>query len=264
MPFPSPEFPFHPLPLSNVAIPKAPLTEASHAFLSTHTSQATVNHCLRSACFALLLIKRLPNFANLTNPLDTEAIVLSVLLHDMGWATTKSLVSNDTRFEVDGANIARTFLTDTDLDETAWDAHRLQLVWDAIALHTTPSIAVHKEAEVAAAHFGILADFLGPYFTPSGNGKLGAVISVEEYREIVRAFPREGLKDELIQIMCGLCREKPDTTFDNSVSEFGLEFGMDGKGAGKEEFKAEWEVKGHMMPMLLGGLDKCAVIDEES
>ena len=36
-----------------------------------------------------------------------------------------------------------------------------QLVWDAIALHTTRSIALHKEPEVAMTHSGIAVDAIG-------------------------------------------------------------------------------------------------------
>lgn len=36
--------------------------------------------------------------------------------------------------------------------------------------------------------------------------------------------------------MCGLCAWKPATTYDNFVGEYGVEYGLDGKGTGKEEF----------------------------
>ena len=272
-PFPTPESPFHPLPLSNITIPRTPLTEASHAFLLQHNSHITINHCLRSVCFALLLAQRMPNFASLTSPLDLEAVTISIMLHDMGWATSKDILDTTVRFEVDGANIARTFLTNhthkhphppSSPGHNPLDARRLQLIWDAIALHTTPSIAAHKEPEVAAAQFGIAADFSGPYFPPSESGELGGLISVDEYKEIVRAFPRDGgYRQEFVEIMCGLCRERPDTTYDNFVSEFGREFGTDGRGGGREGFRGEWERKGPVLPLLMAGLGRLVALDEE-
>jgi hypothetical protein len=36
--------------------------------------------------------------------------------------------------------------------------------------------------------------------------------------------------------MCGLCALKPGTTYDNFVGKYGAEYGLDGKGTGKEEF----------------------------
>lgn len=256
---PNPLSPFHPLPRSNITIPHTPLTEASHAFLRENTLPSTTNHCLRSVCFALLLLNRLPNLS--TTSIDTEVLVVSILLHDMGWATTEGIRSNDTRFEVDGANIARDFVRGH--RDTTWDRHQLQLLWDAIALHTTSSIAHHKEAEVKVAQMGIAADFFGPYFPP-GSTEPGGLISVEEYTEIVRAFPRAGFKGELIGIMCGLCRDKKETTFDNFVGEFGAEFGLDGKGGGKDEFAAEYEARRGVMPTLLANLDRIARWDGEA
>ena len=38
---------------------------------------------------------------------------------------------------------------------------QIQLVWDAIALHTTRSIALHKKPEVAMTHSGIAVDAIG-------------------------------------------------------------------------------------------------------
>lgn len=135
----------------------------------------------------------------------------------MGWDTTKSLISKDKRFEVDVANIARDFIIAHFQTEGGWDerGRRLQMVWDAIALHTMTSIAAYKEPEVALVHFGIMADFFGPNFP-------GGAISVEEYKEVVAAFPRVGFTDALVQAFCGLCRDKPEATFNNDIKDFDL------------------------------------------
>lgn len=152
-------------------------------------------------------------------------------MHDLGWATDKTLLSKDKRFEVDGANMARTYLEEVKLS-VGWDKHRTQLMWDAIALHTTPSFALHKEPEVMLAHIGIMADFMGPDYP-------GYPITVEENKEIVDAFPRLGFKEKFLDIMCGLCALKPGTTYDNFVGDYGAEYGLDGKGTGKEEFASK-------------------------
>jgi hypothetical protein len=41
--------------------------------------------------------------------------------------------------------------------------------------------------------------------------------------------------------MCGLCHTKPITTCDSFVGTFGVRFGIDGQGNGKEEFARNWE-----------------------
>jgi len=240
--------PFPSFPVSQITIPSTSLTNAAYKYVKENCSECTLNHCLRATAFGLILQQKFPPLA--THPsLDKEAIVLSILLHDMGWATTKTLLSKDKRFEVDGANIARDFIgkeTDT------WDRHRLQLMWDSIALHTSPSIAMHKEAEVMATQLAIFSDFVGPHLPLPGN-----LISVDEYKEIVHLFPRLGFKEELRNIMCGLCRDKPETTFDNFVGQFGLIYGLDGTGGGREEY-AKTAEQHNLVRRLEEGLDSIA------
>jgi hypothetical protein len=95
-----------------------------------------------------------------------------------------------------------------------------------------------------------MADFVGPRFpadpwadpsstTTSSNA---TVITVDEFKEIATAFPYAGFGEESAkEVFCGLCREKPTTTFDNFVGDFGREFGLDGKGGGREEYTKMWE-----------------------
>jgi hypothetical protein len=68
-------------------------------------------------------------------------------------------VSNDKRFEVDGANVARELVRK---QGTNWDKHREQLLWDSIALHTSPEIAAFKEIEVALVSGGTFCELVGP------------------------------------------------------------------------------------------------------
>lgn len=214
------------LPKSGISLPDTPLIRGALDHTKKYTSPSTVNHCIRSAYFAVLLSRQIPH--NESEPLDLELVVLSTILHDLGWATDKSLLSKDKRFEVDGANMACQYIKE-DEHSVGWDKHRTQLMWDAIALHATPSFTLHKELEVMLAHIGIMADFWGANFP-------GYQITTEENQEIVDAFPRLGFKEQLLETLCGLCALKPDTTYDNFVGDYGVEFGLDGKGTGKEEF----------------------------
>ena len=105
------------------------------------------NHVMRSWLFGILLSEG-------AEPVpDPELLAVSAVLHDLG-LTDRSTAEN--RFEVDGANAARAFLKDRGIS-----TKQMQVVWDAIALHTTPTIALHKEPEVVMTHSGIAVDVLG-------------------------------------------------------------------------------------------------------
>lgn len=228
-------------------------------FTRSHCNDMTYNHVVRSAYWASIIGRKHPAMAS--SDVDMENVVLSCVLHDMGWAETKELLSADKRFEVDGANIARDFITkfkaDNAEDGSAWDSNRIQRCWDAIALHTTFSIAQYAAPEVALAAFGILADFLGPSFPPGGP----KLVTLEEYHAVMKLFPRAGFTvDGFTSLMCGLCRDKAASTHDNFVAEFGSKFGVDGAGGGKEEFSRARE-ESNVVHMLLGSLGSLEKLD---
>jgi hypothetical protein len=111
---------------------------------------------------------------------------------------------------VDGANAARSFLKGRGIS-----TQQMQVVWDAIALHTTRSIALHKEPEVAMTHSGITADVLGAGLDRIPQDKLGTILA---------EFPRLALKNEFKECLCNIARRKPESTFDNIVRDFGVRY----------------------------------------
>jgi HD superfamily phosphodiesterase len=83
-----------------------------------------------------------------------ELLYIGAMFHDMG--LTKKYRSATERFEVDGANTARDFLRQHGIAQAS-----IGIVWDAVALHTTPGIPQHKEPEVALVTAGVEMDVLG-------------------------------------------------------------------------------------------------------
>ncbi|KAJ5370318.1 uncharacterized protein N7496_006410 [Penicillium cataractarum] len=243
--------------LSEIGItpPSSSLTIKAFEYAKQHCTETVYNHAIRSGYWATIIAKKLPEFRDNTN-LNLEMVFISCILHDMGWANTPELLSNDKRFEVDGANIARDFLLNEkrDTNDENLNEATIQRVWDSIALHTTTSIARYAAPEVALTHLGITADFFGPKL-PGPDGK--PLISPEEYRAVLKVFPRAGFNAEgFKKIMCGLCRTKPATTFDNFVSAIGRKYGLDGNGEGKEEFTKAWEESQNQLNgFLVLGLD---------
>ena len=75
---------------------------------------------------------------------------------------------------------------------------------------------------------GIAADFTG------SEKSLGGVLTREVWIGIVKEYPRSGLKDGMIQVMCSLCKTKPETMYDNLAGEFGDKFveGYNKEGSG--------------------------------
>ncbi|MCJ1252908.1 hypothetical protein MMC24_000714 [Lignoscripta atroalba] len=198
--------------LAGITVPDTPLITKALLYTRARLNDMGYNHVVRSWLFGFVIAGK---DADLRDR-DLEIHSISAILHDLGWDITGGLISQDKRFEVDGANAARDFLRREAGAE--WDQRRLQLVWDAIALHTTRSIASYKEAEVAATSYGIGADFGGP------PGSHGGLLTWEEYNKIVREFPRLGLKEGVREIMCHLCKTKPETTYDNFVGQYGERF----------------------------------------
>lgn len=194
--------------VAGVAIPDTPLMTKTVDYARKHSSDPAFNHVQRSMLLGFIISDKIPELRER----DREVHAVSALLHDIGWDPTGELVSKDKRFEVDGADAARDFLR---AEASDWDKHRLQLVWDAIALHTTGSIVFYKEPEVQACSYGIWADFQGPDRVPNG------LLTWDEYNAVVEAFPRLNLMKELKETMCFICRTKPQTTYDNTVGEWG-------------------------------------------
>ena len=251
--------------VANVTPPSSAILSHVLTYVKQHVSISTYNHSHRSVYFMLLLTSKLPPMqaATASGAINLETAMLALLMHDLGWATTKSLLSKDKRFEVDGANLAVKFIQDSiqagHTTSAVWDKHRQEELWSAIALHTSGSLAIpHINPTMALIHLSIAGDFFGPNLPPPLPAGL---ITEDEYKAIVRAYPREGFAEELVGIMCGLCREKKETTFDNFVGEFGVEFGLDGKGEGKEAFKKEKEEM-NFCKLLMRGLEGCGEIEK--
>ncbi len=71
---------------------------------------------------------------------DPELAYVGGLFHDLG--LTAAHATKDRRFEIDGAEAARTFLLDHGRTEA-----EARTAWLAIALHTTPEVPHHLAPE---------------------------------------------------------------------------------------------------------------------
>jgi hypothetical protein len=122
------------------------------------------------------------------------------MFHDMGLTHQHS--SHNERFEVDGANAARDFLRRHGIAQQDID-----IVWTAIALHTTPGIPQHMHPVIALLTAGVEMDVLGIGHAEYSN---------DEREAVVHAHPRTAhFKEDIIQAFYDGIKHKPETTFGN-------------------------------------------------
>src|ERR1700716_1107484 len=128
---------------------------------------------------------------------DRELLYVGAMFHDIG--LTDGYRQSQLRFEVDGANAARDFLRGYGIPESS-----VEIVWDAIALHTTPGIPEHKKSEVALVSSGVEMDVLGIAYEQFTDAQREAVVA---------AHPRGGdFKNNIIEAFYDGMKHLPEPT----------------------------------------------------
>ncbi len=187
--------------LAGVAVPDTPLITRAIEYAREHSEPYLFNHVMRSWLFAVII-------ADLRKiQLDAEVLAVATVLHDLGLAKA---FDGPLRFEVEGANAARAFARNEGIDD-----RRAQLIWDGVALNSTVSIALYKEAEVAICTAGIGLDWGGFGYE---------MVSKDQVATIVDAFPRLQMKQRFTRAVCGIVETRPATTYDNFAADFGERF----------------------------------------
>src|SRR6476659_79892 len=123
-------------PAQALVIPDSLLAKEATNVLREYSTDLLFNHSIRVYLFAAEQGRqRKLRF-------DSELLYVAAAFHDLG--LIKKFSSADERFEVDGANAARQFLTAHNIAED-----QVEIAWQAIALHTTPGVTHHMRPEVA-------------------------------------------------------------------------------------------------------------------
>lgn len=181
-------------PIAGVLPPDSKLAREVTELVRDTESPLLFHHSSRVYYFGALAAKRL----ELTY--DPELLYAGAMFHDMGLTSTYS--SQNERFEVDGANVARDFLQKHGIHQRDIDT-----VWAAIALHTTPGIPIHMHPVIALVAEGVKMDVVGQGYSQ---------ITDKDRNAIVAAHPRGiAFKEEIIQAFYDGIKHKPETTFGN-------------------------------------------------
>ena len=136
---------------SLVVIPDSLLAKEATDILREHSTELLFNHSMRVYLFAA------EQGRQQKLRFDPELLYVAAAFHDFG--LIKKFSSPNERFEVDGANAARQFLTAHNVPE-----EQIETAWQAIALHTTPGVTHYMRPEVALLYSGVGLDVLGKGF----------------------------------------------------------------------------------------------------
>ena len=187
--------------IAGVSVPDGPLITAVIEHAQRLSEPYLFNHAMRSWLFAEA-IGRAKGI-----DCDREVVAIGTVLHDIGLTAS---VSGPNRFEVNGADAALSFIRGKGLSD-----RRAQLIWDLVALNSTPSLALHKEPEVAVGTMGIGLDY----------GGFGVeALPTTDVERILSAFPRLKMKQQFAETCCRLVTNKPETSHDNFLRDFGERF----------------------------------------
>lgn len=188
----------HPVTVGGITAPDSELAREAAALVERIHTKPLLNHVHRTWWFAEFIGKKRQM------KYDRELVFLASLLHDLGLSEQYAA---DKRFEVDGADAASRFLHAHDYPTT-----KVDVVWDAIALHACADIADQKEPEVALVHFGAHVDVLGLRKDE---------ISPQLIDDTLALYPRVGFKNAFTQALAEVARRKPHTAIGTGLADIG-------------------------------------------
>jgi hypothetical protein len=175
--------------IAGVTLPDTALAREANELARSSEPPEIFNHSLRAYLFAELIGK-----ARHVDH-DAEAVYVASMLHDTG--LTAKYMSAHERFEVDGANLARSLLTRYGVSGVKPD-----LIWDAIALHDDGGIAKWKGPEVMLVNAGVGADF----------GAFLNLLARDDVIAVIKEAPRTGFIPVFLDAVAVVARRKPQAT----------------------------------------------------
>ena len=187
-----------PREVAGVELPDSKLARDATDYVRALSAPVVFNHVLRTYVFGALLGRAM----NLK--FDGELFYLGAVLHDLG--QTERFMGKQ-RFEVDGADAAAEFLQDKGVPKDL-----IEVVWDAVALHTSGGIVQRKRPEIALVSAGAGADVVG-----FGIDQL----SREAVAQVIAVFPRPGFKKAYQKVMAEIVVRKPETAAGNFLAGIG-------------------------------------------
>ena len=187
-----------PQEVAGVKLPDSKLARDATDFTRGLSAPVVFNHVLRTYLFGELLgrAKGLK--------FDSELFYLGAVLHDLG--QTERFMGQQ-RFEVDGADAAAEFLKDKGVPKES-----VEVVWDAVALHTSRGIVERKRPEIALVSAGAGADVVG--FGVEHLPK-------EAVAQVIAAFPRVGFKKAYQKVLAEVVARKPETASFTFLAQIG-------------------------------------------
>lgn len=177
--------------VAGIAVPDSALARSATELVRDATDELLYHHSRRVFLLGSLQGRRLGLAA------DPELLYVGAMFHDLG--LTPAYRRDDQRFEIDGADEARRFLLAHEVPE-----ERVRLVWEAIALHTTPEVPYRLEPEIALVTAGVETDVLGIALEELDAADVAAV---------TEAHPRPGFKKAIVDAFADGFRHRPATTF---------------------------------------------------
>ena len=185
--------------ISGVRIPDSSMARAVTAFVRDVESELLFRHSTRVYLWAALSGRRRGlNF----NP---QLLYAAAMFHDIG--LTELYRHSRERFEVDGANAARSFLEGWGIVQEDLDK-----VWLAVALHTTPGVPQHLHPDIALVQSGAGMDVVGRGFDD---------FTQEERDAVTAAYPRgPDFERWMIGTFYQGLKHRPESTFGTFNDDF--------------------------------------------
>ncbi|MEV6152951.1 HD domain-containing protein [Nonomuraea sp. NPDC052129] len=164
------------------ALPTGPLADASLALVQKSESTPIAEHSIRCFLFARLLAEQEGCLNDAAY--DENLLFAACVMHDLGLG---SLAAGQARFEVEGADLAASVLTEHGVAATDVDR-----VWEAIALHSSLGIADRRGLLTYLTHKGV--------FTDTGHvTDLGAPMLQQVYAKYPRPADDRSVRDAIIE-----------------------------------------------------------------
>ena len=153
-----------------LVLPTGSLADASLAVARASVTRSIVDHSIRSFLFARLLAEEEGSLHDADY--DEDLLFAAAVMHDLGLGEH---ATGETRFEVEGADLAAAVLRKNAVDDV--DVER---VWEAIALHSSLGIADRRGLLTYLTHKGVFID----------AGRITDAVADRLRQEVLNAYPR--------------------------------------------------------------------------